>query len=64
LALVLFTVVLFGANIGVFQAEVFSWFDFITGYMMIPGFLALYLIHKWRNKTAVVPLKECNFEME
>jgi amino acid permease len=64
LALVLFTVVLFGANINVFQAEMFSWFDFITGYMMIPAFLAFYLIHKYRNKTAVVPLKDCNFDME
>jgi hypothetical protein len=34
---VLFLVVLFGANISVFQAPVFSWFDFITGYLMIPG---------------------------
>lgn len=64
LALVLFTIVLFGANIGVFQAEVFSWFDFITGYMMIPGFLLFYLVHKYRNKTTLVPLEKCNFDCE
>src|SRR6202451_3129331 len=63
-AVVLFTIVLFGANIGVFQAPVFSWFDFITGYIMIPGFLAFYLVHKYRNKTVVVPLRDCNFDME
>jgi lysine-specific permease len=64
LAVVLFVVVLFGANIGVFQTPVFSWFDFITGYLMIPGFLVFYLGHKLWNKTHVVPLKECNFEAE
>jgi lysine-specific permease len=64
LAIVLFIVVLFGANVGVFQTPVFSWFDFITGYLMIPGFLAFYLGHKYWNKTRLVPLKECNFEME
>ena len=64
LAIVLFVVVLFGANIGVFQTPVFSWFDFITGYLMIPAFLIFYLGHKSWKKTSVVPLKDCNFEMD
>ena len=64
LAVVLFLVVLFGANISVFQAPEFSWFDFITGYLMIPGFLIFYLGHKYWNKTRLVPLKECNFNLE
>ncbi len=64
LALGLFIIVLFGANISVFQTPVFSWFDFLTGYLMVPGFIALYLGHKYWNKTHVVPLKQCNFEME
>jgi lysine-specific permease len=64
LALILFVIVLFGANISVFQAPVFSWFDFITGYLMIPVFVSLYLGHKYRHKTHLVPLKDCNFEME
>jgi amino acid permease len=64
LALILFLVVLFGANIGVFQAPVFSWFDFITGYLMIPVFVALYLGHKFWCKTRPVRLEDCNFEME
>jgi lysine-specific permease len=63
LALTLFVIVLFGANIGVFQAPVFSWFDFITGYLMIPVFVALYLGHKYWCKTRLVPLQECDFEM-
>jgi lysine-specific permease len=64
IALVLFLAVLFGANISVFQAPVFSWFDFITGYLMIPVFIALYVIHKIRNRTRVIPLKDCNFELD
>jgi len=64
LAIVLFVTVLFGANIGVFQTPVFSWFDFITGYLMIPTVVILYLGHKIWNKTRVVPLKDCNFELD
>jgi amino acid permease len=64
LALVLFLIVLFGANFSVFQAPVFSWFDFITGYLMIPAFIGFYLGHKFWNKTRIVPLKECNFELD
>ncbi len=64
LALSLFLVVLFGANIGVFQTPVFSWFDFITGYLMIPAFICFYLGHKYWNKTRIVPLKDCNFELD
>src|SRR3984885_2673975 len=62
LALVLFVVVLFGANIGVFQTPVFSWFDFITGYLLLPAFLGLYLGHKLRYKTRLVSLSKCDFE--
>jgi len=64
LAVVLFTVVLFGANVGVFTAPVFSWFDFITSYVMIPFFILLYVGHKLRHKTRVVSLKDCNLTAE
>jgi lysine-specific permease len=64
LAVILFTIVLFGANVGVFQAPVFSWFNFISGYLMIPIFIVLYLGHKLRNKTRLVSLVDCNLEMD
>ncbi len=64
IAVALFIMVLFGANYSVFEAPVFSWFDFITGYLMIPTFLILYLGHKIWNKTHAVPLKDCNFEVD
>ena len=56
-------VVVFGANIGVFQKPVFSWFDFITSYLMVPVFIALYLGHKAWNKTRVIPLLECKLTL-
>jgi lysine-specific permease len=62
LAVILFVGVLFGANINVFQTPVFSWFDFITGYLMIPVFVVLYFGHKLWNHTRLVPLKDCNFD--
>jgi lysine-specific permease len=64
LAVALFTVVLFGANIGVFQAPVFSWFDFITSYLMIPVFVALFVGHKLWHRTRPVPLEACNLQPE
>ena len=31
---------------------------------MIPVVLALYLGHKYWNNTRLVPLKDCNFELD
>jgi lysine-specific permease len=62
LALVIFVVVILFANMGVFQASPFSWFDFITSYMMIPVCIGLYLWHKIRYKTRLVPMDRCDFE--
>jgi lysine-specific permease len=61
LALIMFLIVICFANMSVFQAPAFSWFDFITGYIMIPVFVALYGFHKYRHKTRLVPLKACDF---
>jgi lysine-specific permease len=62
IAAVLFLVVLFGANAGVFRKPVFSWFDFITSYLVIPVFILLYLGHKIANKTHSVPLRQCKLD--
>ncbi len=61
LSLILFVAVLFGANAGVFRAASFSWFDFISSYLMIPVVLLLYIIHKLVYRTQIVPLKDCKF---
>lgn len=63
-ALIMFVIVILFANIGVFSASPFSWFDFITGYSMIPIFVGLYLFHKLRHRTRLVPLRDCVFERQ
>ena len=64
IAVILFVVVIFGANIGIFQQPVFSWFDFISSYAIVPIFLLLYWGHKKANNTRIVSLKDCNFEAD
>lgn len=62
IAMILCVIVIFGANIWIFQADTFSWFDFITNYICIPIFILLYLGYKYVKKTKIVPLEECDFE--
>ena len=65
-AIILCTIVIFGANIWVFQNDkpfltnLFS-FDGITNYFLIPFFICLYLGYKFTKGTKLVPLKECDF---
>jgi lysine-specific permease len=61
LALIMFVIVIIFANMSVFQTEVFSWFDFITGYVMVPVIVGLYVFHKFRHATRLVPLRDCDF---
>ncbi len=62
-AMITITIVIFGANIWVFQAGNFTWFDFITNYMLIPLTPILYFVYKYMKKTKIVPLMECDFTM-
>ncbi|BCZ45521.1 gamma-aminobutyrate permease [Clostridium gelidum] len=62
ISIIICVVVIFGANIWIFQAETFSWFDFITNYICIPIFICLYFGYKFIKKTKIVPLQECDFE--
>jgi len=60
-AMITITIVIFGANIWVFDA--FTWFDFITNYILIPVTPLLYFGYKMKHKTKIVPLLECDFTM-
>lgn len=64
IALLLFVVVILGANSDVFQQPVFSWADFGVSYAMVPVFLALYIGHKLVYKTRLVPLQDCSFDAD
>lgn len=63
-ATVLSILVILGSNYWVFQANVFSWFDFITSYGWIVVFIGLYVGYKIVFKTKMVPLNECDFTMK
>lgn len=56
LAVLLCIIVIFGANIWVFQQK-WSWFDFITNYITIPLFVIIYFAYKFIKKTKIVPLE-------
>jgi len=58
-AMITITIVILLANMWVFSS--FTWFDFITNYLLVPVFPLLYLIYKGIKKTKIVPLKECDF---
>ena len=60
-AMILFAIIIFGANYWVFQD--FNWFDFITNYAFVPVFLILYFWYKKKYNTKIVPLMECDFTM-
>ena len=62
MAMILCTIVIFGSNIWIFQADTFDWFTFITNYMTIPLFAIFYFGYKFVKKTKIVPLMECDFE--
>jgi amino acid permease len=62
-AMISITIVIFGANVWVFEEGAFTWFDFITNYCLIVIIPGLYFGYKWKHKTKVVPLEECDFTL-
>ncbi len=63
-ATLLSILVILGSNYWVFQADSFSWFDFITSYGWIAIFIGLYVGYKVVHKTKIIPLEECDFIMK
>jgi amino acid permease len=64
MAIVLCTIVIFGANIWIFQGESFRWIDVIINYAMIPIFIGFYLFFKITKKTKILKPTECNLSRE
>lgn len=64
LAVVLFVVVLLGANSGVFLAPVFSWYEFLSSYATLLAFLLLFVGYKLIKRTRLVPLQDCRLDAE
>lgn len=53
-----------GQNYTAFLGGEIDWNGIMVSYIGIPLFLALWLGYKIKNKTKMVPLKECNFNLE
>lgn len=60
-AMIAITIIIFLANMWVFAPGSFTWFDFITNYMLIPIFPALIIGYKIKKKSKLIPLTECDF---
>ncbi|MGD8191249.1 amino acid permease [Brevibacillus ginsengisoli] len=63
-AFVICLIVTIGQNYQAFLGGEVDWNGILVSYIGIPLFLALWLGYKFKNKTRIVPLKECNFEVE
>lgn len=60
-AMIAITIIIFLANMWVFAPGSFTWFDFITNYLLIPVFPALIIGYKIKKKSKLIPLTECDF---
>ncbi|MFY4775727.1 amino acid permease [Metabacillus sp. RGM 3146] len=61
-AFVLCGIVILGQNYTAFTGGKIDWNGIMVSYIGLPLFVAVWLIYKFKNKTKVVPLKECEFE--
>ncbi|MGG1575122.1 amino acid permease [Fictibacillus sp. NRS-1165] len=61
-AFALCIVVILGQNYSAFTGGSIDWQGVLVSYIGIPIFLAVWLGYKFKHKTKVVPLKECDFE--
>ena len=62
LAVVLFLIVLFGANASVFFEPQFSWYGFLSSYSTLLAFLAFFIGYKITQRTRLVPLHQCKLD--
>ncbi|WDH98091.1 amino acid permease [Paenibacillus urinalis] len=62
-AFVLCMIVILGQVLTLDLSDV-TWLDFVATYFTIPLFLAIWLGYKWKHKTKVIPLKDCDFSTD
>lgn len=61
-ALILCLFVILGQNMALFQGAI-DWHGILVSYIGLPLFLLLWFGYKWKNKTRIVPLDECRFDI-
>ena len=60
LALLMCIIVTAGQNYSAFTGAEIDWYGASVAYIGIPVFLAVYLYHKFKHHTHIIPLKEVN----
>ena len=55
-------IVVLGQNYSAFTGGTIDWYGVVVSYIGLPLFIALWLGYKIKNKTKIVPLKECDFD--
>ncbi|WP_050614874.1 amino acid permease [Bacillus testis] len=61
-ALILCIVIILGQNYTAFSGDSIDWHGLLVSYISLPIFLGCWLGYKWKCKTKIVPLKECDLE--
>ncbi|MFD2616308.1 amino acid permease [Terrilactibacillus laevilacticus] len=60
LAFIICAIVAIGQNYQAFTGGQIDWIGALTAYIGIPLFLIIWLGHKWKNKTRLIPLDKCD----
>lgn len=63
IAFTLCVIVILGQNFKGFMSNDIDWYGMAVTYIGLPLFLMLWLGYKWINKTKIVKLQECDFDM-
>lgn len=64
LAGLLCMIVIVGQCMGAFTDDGIDWAYLVASYIGIPVFLLIWLGYKWKHRTKVLKLEECNFEFD
>jgi lysine-specific permease len=63
-AFALCIIIIVGQNYEALMANPINWYGLLISYICVPLFLLIWLGHKLINKTKIVPLKNCNFNLD
>ena len=63
-AFVLCTIVILGQNFPAFMGNEIDWYGILVSYIGLPLFIVVWLVYKFKKKTKLIPLKECDLDRE
>lgn len=59
-AFILCIIAILGQNTGAFTGSKIDWYGILVTYVSIPLFLAVWFGYKWKKKTKLTPLEQCD----